>query len=165
MVLGLMPSLDIVVAVLELGLVVGLVILVLRLVVGFFLAGFGLRRLETAQHVLLQHDEGRPDTGLQRDAVAVDVDDVPDQATGGDDLVPDVELVGLLAGRLGLALLGTVDEEVEGSGDDRRRSAGWGCRYCSMTSPARWRPAWRQGVHRHQGRDGGELAAPTGVRH
>ena len=74
-----------------------------------------------------------PDAGLQGHPVTVDVDDVADDAPGGEHLVPDVEGVGCSRERLGLALLGTVDEEVEGGGDDDEDQLGRGC-CCSWTS-------------------------------
>ena len=75
-------------------------------------------RLDLAEDVLAQDHEGGADAGLEGHPVAVDVDDVAHDAAGGQDLVAHLVGVALLPGRLGLALLGPVDEEVERGADD-----------------------------------------------
>ena len=91
--------------------------------------GRGLDRLELAQHVGAQHGERGAHAGLERHPVVGDVEDPADDAPGRDDLVADLERVGLGPGRLLLLLLGPVDQEVEGGADDdedqdRRRTPG-----------------------------------------
>jgi hypothetical protein len=72
---------------------------------------------EFTDDVLAQDHKGCAHARFEGDPVAVDIDDVPDNPTGGENLVPDFELFDELLLVLCLHALRTENQKVEPSGD------------------------------------------------
>jgi hypothetical protein len=70
-----------------------------------------------ADDVLAQDHKGCAHARFEGDPVAVDIDDVPDNPTGGEDLVPDFELIDQLTLVLCLLALRAENQKVEPGGD------------------------------------------------
>src|SRR5450756_2577121 len=66
-----------------------------------------------ADDVLAQDHKGCAHARFEGDPVAVDIDDVPDNPTGGEDLVPDFELIDQLTLVLCLLALRAENQKVE----------------------------------------------------
>src|ERR1035437_5741175 len=72
---------------------------------------------EFADDVLAQDHKGCAHARFEGDPVAVDIDDVPDNPTGGENLVPDFELIDELLLVLCLHALRAENQKVEPGGD------------------------------------------------
>src|ERR1035437_810908 len=104
--------------------VVGVVLMVVRivlvavvLVVLVVLVIGGNVDADFADDVLAQDHKGCAHARFEGDPVAVDIDDVPDNPTGGEDLVPDFELIDQLTLVLCLLALRAENQKVEPGGD------------------------------------------------
>src|SRR5664280_13232 len=102
--------------VLGLGLVLVLVVLIVLVLVVLIVVS-GNVDAEFADDVLAQDHKGCAHARLEGDPVAVDIDDVPDNPTGGEDLVPDFELFDQLLLVLCLHALRAENQKIEPGGD------------------------------------------------
>jgi|ERR1039458_9626582 hypothetical protein len=101
-------------------LIVVVLIVVVLIVVVLIVSGnvvSGNVDTEFADDVLAQDHKGCAHARFEGDPVAVDIDDVPDNPTGGENLVPDFELFDELLLVLCLHALRAENQKVEPSGD------------------------------------------------
>ncbi len=127
------------------------IVLVVLMVVRIVLVIGGNVDADFADDVLAQDHKGCAHARFEGDPVAVDIDDVPDNPTGGEDLVPDFELIDQLTLVLCLLALRAENQKVEPGGDhnqdQQRRTRSTRLLGCSGGEGGQGRGQCREGGH------------------